>query len=131
MRSLALCIVVLTIVLGGCEEPYPAPADGSIDGPGAAACATNSPCPPGELSCTIPEASGLVNSCSCVMTGLQYWWACSNCPFGEGDGPVACSTPGLGCNITTWEHDCFCGCTATGYWDCMPGTIGSHCPKAP
>jgi hypothetical protein len=121
----------MAVLFGACDQGTPAPIhDGSIDTPNAA-CAMNSPCAPGELSCSIPEMSGLTKTCSCVTTGNQPWWACSDCPFGEGNDPVACATPGLGCNITNWEHDCFCSCTASGYWDCTPGTIGSHCPKAP
>ncbi|HEY5926060.1 MAG TPA: hypothetical protein VIV11_30450 [Kofleriaceae bacterium] len=103
---------------------------GSGSDSGSASCATDSPCPPGETSCLIPQANGLVNSCQCITTG-DPWWACSNCPFSETSDPVTCATAGIGCNITTWEHDCFCTCTASGYWDCMKGTVGSVCPTAP
>jgi len=128
MRSV-LCALLLLV---GCDAASNT-NDGTTGGIDPAQCPSGAmdPCPPGVTSCDIPEDSGLTKRCSCVETGSQYWWACSDCPFGEGSEPVACTTPGLGCNITTWEHDCECGCTATGWWSCQGGTIGSHCPMAP
>lgn len=118
----AICLVVLV----GCA------GDGGESPLVATGCDVDSPCAPGEKSCSIPEANGLTKRCGCIETGASDpWWACSDCPFGETDTPVSCSQPGLSCNITTWEHDCACGCTAEGWWSCSAGTIGSHCPTPP
>jgi hypothetical protein len=128
------CLLLVLGFLAACVHTDDTGDDGNGSGEGSSAlmaCATNSPCPPGEESCTVQDSSGLTNRCSCVGAGGDRWWACSNCPFGEGTEPVACATPGLGCNITTWEHDCSCSCTNSGYWNCTPGTIGSTCPQAP
>jgi hypothetical protein len=53
------------------------------------------------------------------------------CPFFEGEEPVACSTPGVGCEIENWEHGCSCGCGSDGWWSCFEETVGSRCPKPP
>jgi hypothetical protein len=66
-------------------------------------------------------------SCSCVE---GQWW-CSDCPFFEGEGPVACSSPGATCDLETWEHGCSCSCGSDGWWGCFEETIGSRCPKPP
>lgn len=95
-------------------------------------CDVASPCPAGETSCALSLPSGLTKSCQCIDFGSgDPWWACSTCPFGEGTEPIACTMPGLGCNITNWEHDCDCTCTAEGWWSCAGGTVGSTCPKPP
>lgn len=65
-------------------------------------------------------------SCQCS----NGTWFCSTCPFGEGDGPIAC-TQGQSCSIENWEHGCDCACGSDGWWSCFPETIGSHCPHPP
>lgn len=81
--------------------------------------------PGGDGTCGPPPADAGVCSCS------NGAWHCNSCPFGEGPGPIACSRPGQGCSLSTWEHDCDCTCNADGWWECARGTIGSICPEPP
>lgn len=130
MRSLAWILVVFV----ACDWTYnpPRTTGGDDDAP-IESCwsGSDAPCPQGQTSCSIHEANGLTSTCSCVTTSSQPWWACSDCPFFEGSGAVACSQPGLGCGIVTWEHDCDCSCGSDGWWHCIAGTIGSMCPNPP
>jgi len=75
------------------------------------------------MSCSNPPPAE--EGCSCS----GGFWYCDTCPFGEGEGSVACTRSGDSCLIYTWEHDCDCSCGADGWWHCFEGTIGSRCPQ--
>ncbi|HEY5946311.1 MAG TPA: hypothetical protein VIV40_12500 [Kofleriaceae bacterium] len=94
---------LVLLMLAGCEL--------SLSHPGGGGTSCDSP-PPGP-------------SCSCS----NNQWFCNTCPFFEGAGSVACSQPGRGCSIETWEHGCDCTCGSDGWWYCTPETIGSRCPS--
>jgi hypothetical protein len=79
----------------------------------------------GPTACSQPAPG---SNCTCTDT---IGWACNSCPFDEGPGPVACDSPGSGCELETWEHGCSCACGSDGWWSCMPETIGSTCPTEP
>ena len=128
MRS--LFVLALVAACNSSSEPGPG-IDAVVHYTPDATCAPGSPCEYGEVSCDIPEPSGLVNHWECVMSADFYVWRCSDCPFAETSDPVSCATPGIGCTIENWEHDCACECTTDGWWNCTPGTIGSHCPTHP
>ena len=100
-------VLAVTCLLTGCGLYFGSGQTSSVDG----------------TTCSDPRPSG---NCQCAR---GTWW-CSDCPFGEGSDPVACSTEGAGCQIETWEHGCECTCEQ-GWWSCNADTIGSQCPSGP
>lgn len=118
MHRLALILVVLA----ACDTRVthtpsaPTPIDAAIDADYTVP------------NCIDPAPAG---SCSCSYVGSGWRWTCNTCPFFEGSDPVPCTTPGAGCEIETWEHDCPCTCLASGWWQCANETVGTHCPQPP
>ena len=109
MRMRLVSLLLTLSALAGCELYFSSSQKGPPDAPSSCSGA-----PPGA-------------NCTCTDT---IGWACNDCPFDEGAGPVACTAP-ASCSLETWEHGCSCSCTADGWWSCFDETIGTHCPQPP
>lgn len=111
-------LLATTTLLGACTLYY---------GPHGDPPADDQPPPPPPPTCSDPKPPG---NCTCTST---IGWACTTCPFGEGSAAIPCTAAesGTSCQIETWEHGCQCTCTADGWWECSPETIGSTCPHTP
>jgi len=66
-------------------------------------------------------------TCDCVYGS----WRCNSCPWPSPEPLIACSQIGENCEYEDWEHGCDCVCDASGWWSCVPETIGSTCPEPP
>jgi len=122
MRAVFVVAVVgLTIASGSCSSS----TGDCPDTPPS----SRSACDVSSLDCHYDPGT------SCECDGEVWYCRTQTCPLGiPGTEPVTCSATDTGCDYSDWEHDCSCGCIDTPagrYWDCIGGTIGSICPKAP
>jgi hypothetical protein len=125
MRACALIVVILC----GCDLSSKSQSGCPAMQPDQRSeCATN-----GDLSCSY----GATTQCECAGPNSVWYCFTNDCPPGipgPGGGHLACAISDNACNYSDWEHDCSCSCESSAqgrWWSCVPGTIGSTCPRGP